>query len=160
MSIYLPKLVYEALIANPNLTINEIMDVQGTPYSTAARYRQRFESLKKECDYAEQVHHKINKTKIETWRKINHQSQYMSDLLIELLNSSGFQSTSHLRAIYYDKYYSVNNGEPQSRRNFNRYFKTARENLEQSKFKLLICRSPVNRIGFHTVINPNYSPED
>lgn len=84
----------------------------------------------------------------------------MSDLLIELLNSSGFQSTSHLEAIYYDKYYSVNNGEPQSRRNFNRYFKTARENLEQSKFKLLICRSPVNRIGFHTVINPNYSPED
>ncbi|ENV34294.1 hypothetical protein [Acinetobacter gerneri] len=160
MSIYIPKLVYKALMANPNLTIKEIMAIQNSPYSTAARYRQNFQGLKKECDYSEQVHHKINKTKIESWRRINHQAQQMMDLLSELLNSMGFESTANLRDIYYSRYYATKSGEPQSRRNFNRYFKNARENLEKSDFRLLICRSSINRIGFYTVENPNYKPED
>lgn len=46
MPIYLPKQVYEALKAKPDLTIEEVMKIQNSPYSTAARYRQKFKSLK------------------------------------------------------------------------------------------------------------------
>ena len=75
-------------------------------------------------------------------------------------DTKGIESTANLRDMYYSRYYTIKSGEPQSRRNFNRYFKKTRENLEKSNFRLLICRSSTNRIGFYTVENPNYKPED
>lgn len=159
MSIYLPKKVYEALKAKPDLTIEEVMKIQNSPYSTAARYRQKFKELD-EGDYSGEVHHQINKTKIENWRVVNQQFQQMSGLLVELLNSTGFQSTGHLRKIYYARFSNSKGVETQTRRNFNRYFKRVREEVDLSKFKLIIYRSPVTRVGFYTAENPDFRTSD
>jgi hypothetical protein len=158
MSIYLPKQVYDALKAKPDLTIEEVMEIQNSPYSTAARYRRDFKSLSEVG--AAQVHHQINKTKIENWRVINQQFQQMSGLLVELLNSTGFESTEHLRKIYYARFSNSKGVETQTRRNFNRYFKRVREEVDLSKFKLIIYRSPVTRVGFYTVENPDFRTSD
>ncbi|HCJ6425086.1 hypothetical protein QDR94_06050 [Acinetobacter baumannii] len=157
MPIYLPKQVYEALKAKPDLTIEEVMKIQNSPYSTAARYRQKFKSLK-EGAFSGQVHHQINKTKIERWRMINHQFQQMTDLLTELLSTTGFESTGHLREIYYGRFFK--GIETQSRRNFNRYFKRAREEMDLGKFKLKIYKSSTIRVGFYTTENPEFKPSD
>ncbi|ATY42704.1 MULTISPECIES: hypothetical protein [Acinetobacter calcoaceticus/baumannii complex] len=159
MSVYLPKKVYDALKAKPDLTIEEVMKIQNSPYSTAARYRQKFKELH-DGGYLRQVHHQINKTKIERWRRINHQFQQMTDLLTELLNTSGFESTGHLREIYYGRFSRVKGIETQSRRNFNRYFKRAREEIDFSKFKLKIYKSSITRVGFYTAENPEFKPSD
>lgn len=156
MLVYLPEQIYLALLKNPDLTIKQIATIENRPYSSAARYRKKFKSLT--CN--DQVHHKINKTKIENWNKINHQLAQVTKVLTELLNSTGFESTDHLRKIYYEKFSKNNGSEFQSRRNFNRYFKTARENLNPSLFKLVISRSPINRIGFYTQTNLEYKPTD
>ena len=156
MSAYLPEQIYQALLKDPELTIKEIMAIQNTPYSTAARYRQKFKSLK----HGDQVHHKINKTKIENWRQANNQPQQMKDLLKELLNSTGFESTLCLRKIYYERYSKVKNGEMQSRRNFNRYFKKAREESDFNTCILEIYRSEITKLGFATRKKTDFKPSD
>jgi hypothetical protein len=89
------------------------------------------------------------------------QRQQMDELLKDLLNQNGFASTAHLRELYYSRYSTSNSVcETQSRRNFNRYFKAARESLEVEQYKLEIYRSSNNKTGFCTRQNAAFKPTD
>jgi hypothetical protein len=155
-TLYLPRDVYFALENQPNLSTTEIAKISGKADSTAARYKRTYRILKTNPDINE-VRHLVNEVNIGEWRKNNHQPQQMIELLSELLNSNGFESTAHLREIYYKRYFKIKSGEPQSRRNFNRYFKMARDKLELdlklNKYKLKICINPISRLGFYTIEN-------
>lgn len=159
-SLYIPKDIYDALEQDVGLSIKQVMAIQGTPYSTAARHRKNFKLIKdKPKSYS--VRHTKNKVDIGGYRKINMQRQQMDELLKDLLNQNGFASTAHLRELYYSRYSTSNSVcETQSRRNFNRYFKAARESLEVEQYKLEIYRSSNNKTGFCTRQNAAFKPTD
>lgn len=159
-SLYIPKDIYDALEQDVGLSIKQVMAIQGTPYSTAARYRTNFKLIKdKPKSYS--VRHTKHKVDIGGYRKINMQRQQMDELLKDLLNQDGFASTAHLRELYYSRYSTSSSVcETQSRRNFNRYFKAARESLEVEQYKLEIYRSSNNKTGFCTRQNAAFKPTD
>ena len=159
-SLYIPKKAYEALEQCPELSIEKIMEIENKSYPTAARHRKNFKLIKDKPE-SYLVRHTKNKVDIGGYRKINMQRQQMDELLKDLLNQNGFASTAHLRELYYSRYSTSNSVcETQSRRNFNRYFKAARESLEVEQYKLEIYRSPNHKIGFCTRQNAAFKPTD
>ena len=159
-SLYIPKDIYDALEQDVGLSIKQVMAIQGTPYSTAARHRKNFKLIKDKPE-SYLVRHTKNKVDIGGYRKINIQRQQMEALLKDLLNQDGFSSTAHLRELYYSRYSTSSSAcETQSRRNFNRYFKAARESLEVEQYKLEIYRSSNNKTGFCTRQNAAFKPTD
>lgn len=73
------------------------------------------------------------------------------------LNNHGFKSSPDLRSQFYEKHPEYSS---QSNQNFNRYFKNFRDDMNNEKYKLKLIRSLLKPIGFYTVENSYYKPED
>lgn len=157
--LYIPKDIFKALEQDSGLSVKQVMEIQGAPYSTAARYRQNFNLIKNEPESYSVQH---TKNQIENYRKISvQQRQKLNELLSDLLNKNGFTSTAHLRELYYSRYSTLSSkGETQSRRNFNRYFKAVRESLNVEQYELEIYRSSNHKMGFCTRQNAAFKPKD
>lgn len=145
-TIYIPITVYQALEKNPNLSINEIKYIDGTHYSTAARYKNNYGLIKNDSKKY-QVRHKINEVQINHWKVKNNQQSDLNSFLENFLKDNYFKSTNELRELFYDEYSQY---KEQSKRNFNRYFLKARNHLIETNFKskYMIIKSSDIKIGF------------
>ncbi|MDC4917140.1 hypothetical protein OHV93_04670 [Acinetobacter baumannii] len=156
--IYLPENIYFALESNPNLPIKVIMEISKRGRATAYRYRTGYRKLKNEPN-SYQVIHVYEKVDISGFRKNNNQKKDLYYFIVELLQGEGFVSTKDLITKFYVNY-PIYRG--QTKNNFNKYFKMVRDDLERQKisYKLFIRKSPIVKIGFHTIENPDFGSSD
>ena len=154
--IYFPKNVYDALQENPNISIAEIQQLNECHRSTAYRYKSNFYFAIKNKDKV-LISHKMNQVKIENWKLLNYQQKDLNLFLSLNLNSEGFKTTSELRNKFYEKYSTY---RFQSDRNFNRYFKRFRDEVNISQCKLKIVKSLIRLQGFYTEENSEFKPAD
>lgn len=154
--IYFPQNVYDALQENPNISIAEIQQLNACHLSTAYRYKREFSFAVNNPEKV-LIHHTINKVKIENWKKINKQQEYLNIFLDSKLNNNGFESTPDLRNQFYEEHSEYKN---QTNRNFNRYFKRFRDEVNMSRYKLKIVKSSIRLQGFYTEENSEFKPAD
>lgn len=156
--IYLPENIYLALEDNPNLSIKEIMEISKRGRATAFRYRSSYRRLKNNPD-SYQVVHIYEKVDISGFRKNNNQKKDLYCFIEVLLQGDGFVSTADLISKFYRRY-PIYRG--QTKNNFNKYFKMVRDDLGKQKisYKLLIEKSHIVKIGFHTVENLGFETSD
>lgn len=156
--IYLPKNIYFALEDNPNLSIKNIMEISKRGRATAYRYKVDYKKLKGNPNNF-QVIHKYEKINISGFRKNNNQKKDLSCFVESLLQEDGFVSTADLISKFYRRY-PIYRG--QTKNNFNKYFKMVRDDLGKQKisYKLLIEKSHIVKIGFHTVVNLGFESSD
>lgn len=153
---YFPKNIYDALKQDPDLSIKDIKNIANCHRSTAYRYKNNFNFCIKNPDMI-LIAHTINKVDIKTLKKSSEQQKHLDLFLSIQLNSDGFESSTELRKKFYAKYPIYSS---QSKQNFNRYYKRFRDGINISKYKLKIIASILKPIGFYTVGNPNFKPED
>ncbi|MDM1248892.1 hypothetical protein HX005_16005 [Acinetobacter sp. R933-2] len=157
IKVFLPEFIFKILEDNPNLSISEIMKIANVAYSTAARYKKKYDWYKSNTEGCE-IHHNVYLPAVENYRLYNKQQEYLNMIVFDLLNNGGFDSTQTLMRLFYKKYPKY---KYQSKRNFNRYFKNTREFLirENIQYPLRIQKS-IQRIGFCTEENPVFNPTD
>lgn len=154
--IYFPQNVYDALQENPNISIAEIQQLNACHLSTAYRYKREFSFAVNNPEKV-LIHHTVNMVKIENWKKINKQQEHLNIFLDSKLNNNGFESTPDLRNQFYEEYSEYKN---QTNRNFNRYFKRFRDEVNMSRYKLKIVKSSIRLQGFYTEENSEFKPAD
>lgn len=153
-SFFIPLDVFNALKNNPKLSIEDIEELANVAYSTAARYKNFYI---KHCNNLISVHHNKNKVVIAGYTKLNEQYSKLKIFLDCLLNSEGFESSQDLRNKFYNENPEFKN---QKNRNFNRYFRKYRDEVNPTINKLKICGSNEKLIGFCTRENIHFKPTD